>query len=34
MLFSGLNIAVVPVVVFFIILSKQFIGGLTEGAIK
>lgn len=34
MLFSGLNIAVIPVVVFFIILSKQFIGGLTEGAIK
>ncbi len=34
MLFSGLNIAVIPVVIFFIFMSKQFIGGLTEGAIK
>ncbi|MBI9102544.1 MAG: carbohydrate ABC transporter permease [Spirochaetales bacterium] len=34
MLFSGLNIAVIPVIIFFIIMSKQFIGGLTEGAIK
>lgn len=34
MLFAGLNIAVIPVIVFFIILSKQFIGGLIEGAIK
>ena len=34
MLFAGLNIAVIPVIVFFIILSRQFIGGLIEGAIK
>ncbi len=34
LLFAGLNIAVIPVIVFFIILSKQFLGGLTEGAIK
>jgi len=34
LLFAGLNIAVIPIIIFFIILSKQFIGGLTEGAIK
>lgn len=34
MLFSGLNIAVIPVIIFFIILSRQFIGGLVEGAVK
>lgn len=34
LLFAGLNIAVIPIIIFFIILSKQFISGLTEGSIK
>ena len=34
LLFAGLNIAIVPVIVLFLVLSKQFISGLTEGAIK
>ena len=34
MLFAGLNIAVIPVIIFFVILSRQFIGGLVEGALK
>ncbi|HUX21474.1 MAG TPA: carbohydrate ABC transporter permease [Spirochaetia bacterium] len=34
MLFAGLNIAVIPVIVFFVILSKQFTSGLAEGALK
>ena len=34
MLFAGLNIAVIPVIIFFIILSRKFIGGLVEGAVK
>lgn len=34
LLFAGLNIAIIPVIVFFLILSKQFISGLTEGAIR
>ena len=34
LLFAALNIAVIPIIIFFIILSRQFIEGLTEGAIK
>ncbi len=34
LLFAGLNIAIVPVIVLFLVLSRQFISGLTEGAIK
>lgn len=34
MLFSALSIAVIPMIIFFLILSRQFISGLTEGAIK
>jgi raffinose/stachyose/melibiose transport system permease protein len=34
LLFAGLNIAIIPIIVFFLILSKQFIAGLTEGAIR
>jgi len=34
LLFAGLNIAIVPVIMLFIVLSRQFISGLTEGAIK
>jgi raffinose/stachyose/melibiose transport system permease protein len=34
MLFAGLNIAIIPMIIFFLILSRQFIAGLTEGAIK
>ena len=33
MLFAGLNIAVIPVVLFFLVLSRQFIGGLNEGSL-
>lgn len=34
MLFAALNISVLPVLLVFIILSRQFIAGLTEGALK
>lgn len=33
-LFAGLTIAALPVIVLYIFLSKQFIAGLTAGAIK
>lgn len=34
LLFSALTIAVVPMILFFLVMSRQFISGLTEGAIK
>lgn len=34
LLFAGLNISVLPVLILFILMSKQFIAGLTEGAVK
>ncbi len=34
LLFSALSISVIPMILFFILLSRQFISGLTEGAIK
>ncbi len=34
LLFAALNISVLPVLLIFVILSKQFIAGLTEGALK
>jgi len=34
LLFAGLNIAIIPVIIFFLMLSRQFIAGLTEGAIR
>lgn len=34
LLFAGLNISVIPVLLIFVIMSRQFIAGLTEGAIK
>jgi raffinose/stachyose/melibiose transport system permease protein len=34
LLFAGLNISVLPVLIIFILMSKQFIAGLTEGAVK
>lgn len=34
LLFAGLNISVLPVLLIFIVMSKQFIAGLTEGAVK
>ncbi len=34
LLFGALNIAIIPIIIFFLILSRQFIAGLTEGAIK
>ncbi|SLM17793.1 ABC-type sugar transport system, permease component [uncultured spirochete] len=33
-LFAALNISVLPVLIIFLILSKQFIAGMTEGALK
>ena len=33
-LFVGLTLAALPIVVIFIIQSKQFITGMTTGAIK
>lgn len=33
-LFAALNISVLPVLIVFLILSKQFIAGMTEGALK
>lgn len=34
LLFAALNLAVLPVLAFFLVLSRQFIAGLTEGALK
>jgi raffinose/stachyose/melibiose transport system permease protein len=33
-LFAALNITILPVLIVFLILSKQFIAGMTEGALK
>jgi raffinose/stachyose/melibiose transport system permease protein len=33
-LFAGLSLSIIPVVLVFFILSKQFIEGLTAGAVK
>jgi len=33
-LFTGLTLAALPVTIFYILLSRQFIAGLTQGAIK
>ncbi|MGH2531652.1 MAG: carbohydrate ABC transporter permease [Thermomicrobiales bacterium] len=34
LLFAGLSISIVPVIVVYVLASKQFISGLTAGAIK
>jgi ABC-type glycerol-3-phosphate transport system permease component len=34
MLFSSLTIAIVPVIIIFMVASKQFIRGMTAGAVK
>lgn len=34
LLFAALNIAVIPILIVFVIMSRQFISGLTEGAVK
>lgn len=34
LLFAGLTISIVPVIILFLIMSKQFIEGLTAGAVK
>ncbi|WP_077615984.1 carbohydrate ABC transporter permease [Caenibacillus caldisaponilyticus] len=34
LLFAGLSISIIPVIIVFFIMSKQFIQGLTAGAIK
>ncbi len=33
-LFAGLTIAALPITIIYIVLSKQFIAGMTHGAIK
>ena len=33
-MFSGLTLSVLPIVVIYIVLSKQFINGMTSGAVK
>ncbi len=33
-LFAGLTLAAVPVIIIYVIMSKQFIAGLTAGAVK
>jgi raffinose/stachyose/melibiose transport system permease protein len=33
-LFAGLSLSIIPVIILFLILSKQFIEGLTSGAVK
>ena len=34
LLFAGLNIAIIPIIILFIFASRQFMSGLTQGAIK
>jgi raffinose/stachyose/melibiose transport system permease protein len=34
LLFAGLTISIVPVIILFLVLSRQFIEGLTAGAVK
>ncbi len=34
LLFAGLTLAMAPMLILFLIFSKQFIGGMTQGAIK
>lgn len=33
-LFTGLTLAALPITVLYIVLSKQFISGITQGAVK
>jgi len=33
-MFSGLTLSVLPIVIIYILLSKQFINGMTSGAVK
>jgi raffinose/stachyose/melibiose transport system permease protein len=33
-LFAGLTLAALPITVVYMVLSKQFIAGMTHGAIK
>ena len=33
-LFAGLTMASLPIVLVYVLLSRQFISGLTQGAIK
>ena len=33
-LFAGLTLAAAPVVVFYLLLSRQFVAGMTQGAVK
>jgi raffinose/stachyose/melibiose transport system permease protein len=31
---AGLVLAVIPIVIFYLILQKQFISGISQGAVK
>ena len=33
-LFSGLTLSAAPIILIYIVLSKQFIAGMTSGAVK
>ncbi|WP_434723636.1 hypothetical protein [Mesorhizobium sp. RIZ17] len=33
-LFTGLTLAALPITLLYIVLSKQFISGITQGAVK
>ncbi|WDR06250.1 hypothetical protein PSQ90_01955 [Devosia rhodophyticola] len=33
-LFSGLTLSAAPIILIYIVLSRQFISGMTSGAIK
>jgi raffinose/stachyose/melibiose transport system permease protein len=34
MLFAGLTIAALPITLVYIVLSRQFIAGMTQGVVK
>jgi raffinose/stachyose/melibiose transport system permease protein len=31
---AGLVLAVIPIVIFYLVLQKQFIAGISQGAVK
>ena len=33
-LFSGLTLSAAPIIIIYILLSRQFINGMTSGAVK
>ncbi|WP_246679339.1 hypothetical protein [Mesorhizobium sp. B2-6-2] len=34
MLFTGLTLAALPISLLYIVLSKQFVSGITQGAVR